>query len=550
MEELIQYFIKVVLIQSILFGAFWGLNRKGTNFRFNRYFLLATLLLPLIIPFATIPISLPANDPGSIDVLFPISFVNESISNNPIPKIETHAANFNYWLLTIPAIYITIAIFSAITMINTCKRIIHLKRKSNKNEITPNGFHLFHVESDVVSFSFLNKIFLSNKFPLTAQEKDIIIAHEEYHISHGHSFDILISEIVRIVFWFNPLLWLLQNKLKENHEFLADLHTLHLSGQFQYVKLLRNFKWHEMNLQLVNAYSGSSIKNRLDMIQMHPKPSKLSGIIALCMISVFTVFLFACKNDLNDLQTDDKSFDENQPKMALDEEIAQRVLAMRNAPKDFIDAYISLQSNDPTHIYITMNSFTAPEDTPFDPENPKNKNLKLGLTDVALVYSRKFTEEEIKYHNLNNKLHGMDEYSVYGIIYKVNRQEFEALKYKVEVNDDEIHDDYDRPASYPGGKAALEKTIKENLKYPESAISQGIEDQVIMSFVINKAGHFVYLNIEKEPSIEDETIRIEFMKAAFAALKATEGQWNPAEKDGRYVYSRMTLPIEFKLDKK
>jgi hypothetical protein len=283
---------------------------------------------------------------------------------------------------------------------------------------------------------------------------------------------------------------------------------------------------------------------------MHPKPSKLSGIVALCLISVLTVFLFACKNDLSDLQGSDTRFDEYQPNMTLEEEIAQRVHAMHNAPKDFIEAYISLQRNDPTHIYVTMNSFTESEDTPFNPENPKNNYLKLGLSDVALVYSRKFTADEIKHHNLNNKLHGIDNYSVYGTIYKINRQEFEALKYKVHHNDDEIHDDYDRPASYPGGNEALKKTLKENLHYPESAITQGIEDRVMLSFVINKAGHFVYLNIEKEPLVQDEALRIEFMKAAFEAVKATEGQWNPAEKDGRYVYSRMTLPIEFKLDKK
>lgn len=549
MEELIRYFIKVMLLQSILFGAFLGLNRKGTNFHFNRYFLLATLLLPLIIPYATIPISLPADAPMSIDVLFPPSFVNESISNNPIPKIETQVANFNYWMLTIPAFYITVAIFSAITMINTCKRIIHLTRKSNKKEITPNGFHLFHVESDVVSFSFLNKIFLSNKFPLTPQEKDIIIAHEEYHISHGHSLDILISEIVRIIFWINPLLGFLQKKLKENHEYLADKNTLKISGHAQYVKLLKEYKWHEMHIQLVHAYSGSNIKNRLDMIQMHPKPSKLSGIAALCMISVLTIFLFACENDMSELQGSSTSFDENQPNLSLEEEINRSVKAMGYYPQDVIDAYISLQRSDPTHRYIHGISIEKSNTIKPNPEDPKNKSMLPGLNDDALVYSRKFTEDENKTLNRNKSFQGGDQFTAYVVIYKVNRLEYEAY-HKGNHNDNEIHEDYDKAATFKGGKATLEKTLKENLRYPESAKARAIEDQVFVSFVINKAGHFVYLNIAKEPSVKDEDLRIEFMKAAFAAVKATEGQWNPAEKDGRYVYSRMTLPIEFKLDNK
>jgi beta-lactamase regulating signal transducer with metallopeptidase domain len=543
MEDYLQYFIKVILLQSILFGSFWLFNRKSTNFHFNRYFLLAILILPFVIPFAEIQISLPNNQSGQIYTILPLSFVNEAVSNRPDQIAEPIADNFNYWAIAI-VIYFAFAIYASVNMMCSYMNIRRLTRNCKHKETTSRGFQLYHVASNVLSFSFLNKIFLSECFPMTQQEKAIIIAHEEYHVAQKHSLDIIISELVRIVFWFNPLLWLLQNKLKENHEFLSDRHTLHLSGQFQYVKLLRNFKWHEMNLQLVNAYSGSDIKNRINMIQMNPKPSKISGVVTLSIVSILTVFLFACKNDLSDLQTSDKSFDENNPKMALDEEINRTVKAMSDFPQDIKDAYISLQSNDPIHRYILGFSIENSQ-----LENPKNKSMIPGLNDVVLVYSRKFTEDEIKTRNLNSNWNGRDQYNAYGVIYKVNRQEYEEYK-RGSHSDDEIHDDYDRPASYPGGQAALEKTIKENLLYPESAISQGIEDRVMMSFVINKAGYFVYLNIEKEPSVEDEALRIEFMKAAFKAIKATEGQWNPAEKDGRYVYSRMTLPIEFKLDKK
>lgn len=546
MEELIRYFIKVMLLQSILFGAFLGLNQKGTNFQFNRYFLLVTLLLPLVIPLAKIPISLPADAPRSIDVLFPPSFVNESISNNPIPKIETQVANFNYWMLTIPAFYITVAIFSAITMINTCKRIIHLTKKSNKKEITPNGFHLFHVQLDVVSFSFLNKIFLSNKFPLAPEEKDIIIAHEEYHISHGHSLDILISEIVRIIFWINPLLGFLQKKLKENHEYLADKNTLKISGHAQYVKLLKEYKWHEMYIQLVHAYSGSNIKNRLDMIQMHPKPSKFSGIITLCMISVLTIFLFACENDLNEIQDINAIKGENEVEMTLEEEIAMWVKFLSSTPQDFTDTYISLQRKDPAYKYMPIITLVG-LDYPFD---PNKEIIKIGTMDFVLVHSRAFTEEEMKRMHKNNDAIRNQEFKLYGTIRKVNRLEYDTYNFKVKHNDDDIHDDYDLAANYKGGKVALEKTIKENLRYPESALTRGIEGEVNFSFVITKHGGFLYLNIVNEPKIEDEAMRIEFMKAAFEAIKATEGQWNPAEKDGRFVNSRMTLPIDFKLDKK
>ena len=70
-----------------------------------------------------------------------------------------------------------------------------------------------------------------------------------------------------------------------------------------------------------------------------------------------------------------------------------------------------------------------------------------------------------------------------------------------------------------------------------------------MRFVVSKRGGLLYLNVDQEPSTPDEEINVEFMIAAYQALKSTEGMWEPAEKDGIYVLSRVTLPIEFKLDK-
>ena len=121
-------------------------------------------------------------------------------------------------------------------------------------------------------------------------------------------------------------------------------------------------------------------------------------------------------------------------------------------------------------------------------------------------------------------------------------------KFKMNPDDNSIHDDFDKMATFKGGMEAFTKYLNENLDYPEVAMENRIEDKLIMQFVINKSGSLLYLNIAREPSINNQEANLEFQKVAFRALRATDGMWEPAEKDGKYVMSKMTLPIEFKLN--
>jgi hypothetical protein len=136
----------------------------------------------------------------------------------------------------------------------------------------------------------------------------------------------------------------------------------------------------------------------------------------------------------------------------------------------------------------------------------------------------------------------------YALVRKVDRVKEAEHQYKMSADDD-IHDDFDKPATLGNSPDGLTKYLKNNLAYPEIALKNRIEDKVVMRFVVTKQGGLVYLNFEELPQTQDEEISLEFQKAAFYAIKATEGRWHPAEKDGKYVMSRVTIPVEFSLQK-
>src|SRR5690606_31843644 len=70
------------------------------------------------------------------------------------------------------------------------------------------------------SFSFFNRIFI-NKADFD-HHFDTVYNHEKIHVAQYHSLDILLVELFRVVFWFNPVLGLYKHSLQEVHEFLAD----------------------------------------------------------------------------------------------------------------------------------------------------------------------------------------------------------------------------------------------------------------------------------------------------------------------------------------
>ncbi len=67
-----------------------------------------------------------------------------------------------------------------------------------------------------------------------------------------------------------------------------------------------------------------------------------------------------------------------------------------------------------------------------------------------------------------------------------------------------------KKSTYPGGKEALKKLIKENLKYPKEAIENKIEGNVLLKYKVNSLGKVFDVNILKGIGYgcDEEAIRL------------------------------------------
>ena len=93
-------------------------------------------------------------------------------------------------------------------------------RMMGKTETIQN-VRVINIQKEITPFSFFGNIYINASLH-TEAELEQILAHELTHVRQVHSLDVLVSEMLCNLFWFNPATWLLKREIRQNLEFLAD----------------------------------------------------------------------------------------------------------------------------------------------------------------------------------------------------------------------------------------------------------------------------------------------------------------------------------------
>lgn len=108
------------------------------------------------------------------------------------------------------------------------------------------------------------------------------------------------------------------------------------------------------------------------------------------------------------------------------------------------------------------------------------------------------------------------------------------------VVDEEIIDFPDVEAGFPGGAAAMQKWIGENVQYPQTAIEMNEQGRVYLSFVVESNGSIGGVKIERGVSVD--------LDREAKRLLRKMPKWTAGEARGRKVRTRCRLPINFTLN--
>jgi N-acetylmuramoyl-L-alanine amidase/beta-lactamase regulating signal transducer with metallopeptidase domain len=214
------YLIKSTIILTISLTFYHLVLGREKIHYFNRFYLLISIVVSFIIPFITIEIIkvIPVfvNIEPLISTSIPSEINENGINENAAPIVES----INY----IP--YILWSFYALITLIllgRFAKNVFELISKTKSNPIIKyNNAKLVLVDEKVLPHTFLNYIFINFDDYNMRNIEDELFTHELVHVNQKHSLDILFIELLKVLFWFNPIFIFYKKAIQLNHEFLAD----------------------------------------------------------------------------------------------------------------------------------------------------------------------------------------------------------------------------------------------------------------------------------------------------------------------------------------
>ncbi|MFT6749417.1 MAG: beta-lactamase regulating signal transducer with metallopeptidase domain, partial [Flavobacterium sp.] len=216
-------------ITLLVFLTFYHLVLEGEKMhRFNRFYLLATLVISFIIPFISFEIIqiIPVQASENIPIVPNFANINPT-------QIVTET---NYIPILLSVIYVLVTAVLAFRFIKNIYKL-HQKRQSCP-VVKYKSANLVLVEEKALPHSFLNNIFVNFSEYQNQEIEDELFTHELVHVNQKHTLDILFIELVKTLFWFNPMVYFYKKAIQLNHEFLADEKVVHSYNNVGYYQNL------------------------------------------------------------------------------------------------------------------------------------------------------------------------------------------------------------------------------------------------------------------------------------------------------------------------
>ena len=277
------YILKSGVCLALLYLFYKAFLEKENMHTFKRFYLLGALLTAFIIPFITFVQYVELHTTSQIieqsNAIVPI------ISNSEPLQYPTDYLSLMLW-----STYVIGVLIFGFKFVKNLFGIILRIRKNPKHRI--NQITNVLLLDNIIPHTFFNYIFLNKKkFEASEIPKEVLL-HEETHALQKHSADVLLVELLQVLFWFNPLIYFTKKAIKLNHEFLADKAVINNGVQpTLYQQLLLEFSSNSLQPQLTNAINYSSIKKRFTV--MKTKTSKKSIVFrSLLLLPLLALLLY------------------------------------------------------------------------------------------------------------------------------------------------------------------------------------------------------------------------------------------------------------------
>ncbi len=301
---MIAYVIKSIIYLSILYIPYMLMLQRESFFKFNRKMLVLIMALSLVLPLVNIP----AMSWGENSVAEYLSQEGYAYQETPTANaaqateaIEAEMPESINWWQVLSYIYI---IGGTAVLVFKLFQLAILRRKIRHGTLwtqDSDGILIFCHADNTAPYSWFNNIVISQKdYDNNATE---IIRHEIGHVRNGHSWDILLLNIVQTVQWINPMAWIIGNSLRDVHEFEADDYVLK-SGikRSQYQSLLLSRAMNQSSYTFANGFHQSMLLKRFNMmVCQKSNPWMRAKFLYILPLAVLAMAAFAHPSVSNEL---------------------------------------------------------------------------------------------------------------------------------------------------------------------------------------------------------------------------------------------------------
>jgi TonB family protein len=535
MEDYLIYIGKTAIAAGAFYLAYLVLFQNKKQFAFNRVYLPVTLAISFIIPLITFT---------TVKYIEAPEVVSASYSYlAPAAEIEVISQSVRWWPHYLSIIYLLGAMGFLLHLISGHLKAIQITRGSQVMNLY--GCRVHVTEKDVHPFSFFNKIVISRK-TLNCPNLRMIVDHENIHVQEKHTLDILLTEVLFILQWFNPFVWLIKDAVKNNLEYKTDDEIIKLHNRVTYQLAMVSLADKKGVAPFLTALNGSQLKNRIIMMKKiaNNRYGFLKQLVILPLLAVLIMGLservvkteFIQEHQSIQIQ-EEPTTETTAPAHEKNELLAVTELQKVQLPDTSSAKPLQLNSSGAVIHYKDI--FTSPvPDTTKEPIWVVDGKISKTITqvppgDIAQIDVLKGQSASALFGPegrngvviITTKSKSYTHYGDSALIVRPQPQEKFFLP--------------DEMPEYPGGEQALRQYISNNISYPQIARDNGIHGTSYVTVTITKEGKVTGARLARgvDPALDAEAIRV----------VGSLPDWKPAKHNGQLVDASYTIPVKFEL---
>jgi len=511
---MLHYILQTVAFQLIFLVVYDVFLKKETFFNYNRFYLLLSSVLSFLIPFVKIDVF-----KTIVPQEFVINLPTVILGTSSIEKVQgvvetTEVVSNSIWSLQL-LVFFGIFIAFTITVVKVIK-VYKLISKSSKR--WKRYFWLVTLKGRKTAFSFFNYICLGDSINET--DKHIILNHELIHVKQRHSLDLLFFEILRIVFWFNPLVYIYQSRVSTLHEYIADAESVKNQDKTDYYHNLLTQVFDTKNLSFINTfYKKSLIKKRIIMLSKNKSKQKnvVKYLIILPLVCAMLTYT-SCVQEA--IEKENLDLSQYTYTLEINKDMPESIKKIHDSYEAFLKAnkdYVSWTTFNSEQKEVTYSIHSKDEKVP-DGYTKTEVNFKGGTSYVAYMNFDALSQSQ----NKDNQVFQNEEVP-YAVIDKIPT--YESCEGMTEEQKRKCTSD------------KISKFVNRNfnIKLAETLNLQG-KQRIITAFKIDKEGNITDVRVRApHTDLKVETERV---------IKLLP-KMIPGEHDGKAVIVPYSLPITF-----